>query len=140
MSDYIGRIVVPSLVDSGLTFPLAADMGFGISQAWPVVTHAFGSGDAKIEQRFAVGIGPRKHAFRRAHLSPRDRSTLVSFWQSMQGAWKSFTYNVPNPDGSTTATKVTWENAPLTVQYLTNACQTGFNFIEAADPAERARL
>jgi hypothetical protein len=47
---------VPSLVDSGLTFPLAPDMGYGMAQAGPVVTHQFGSGDAKIEQRFAVHV------------------------------------------------------------------------------------
>ena len=63
--------------------------------------HQFGELDAKAEQRFAVGIGPRKFAFRRQHLSMRDRASLVSFWESLQGAWKSFTYNVPNPDQTT---------------------------------------
>jgi len=135
MSDTIGRISVPALVDSGLTFPFTSDFGYGFSQERPVVVHQFGVLDAKAEQRFAVGIGPRKFAFRRQHLSMRDRASLVSFWESLQGAWKSFTYNVPNPDQTTTPTKVTWEYAPLSIQYLANACEVGFNFIEVPNPA-----
>ena len=135
MSDTIGRISVPTLVDSGLTFPLAGDMGYGFSQDRPVVVHRFGELDAKAEQRFAVGIGPRKFAFRRQRISLRDRNSLVAFWESLQGAWKSFSYNVPNADQTLTATKVTWEYAPLTIQYLANACTVGFNFIEVPDPA-----
>ena len=135
MSDTIGRITVPALVDSGLTFPLTSDFRYGFTQERPVVVHQFGELDAKAEQRFAVGIGSRKFSFRRQHLSMRDRATLVSFWESLAGAWKSFTYNAPGPDQTTTATKVTWEYAPLSIQYLANACQAGFNFIEVSDPA-----
>src|SRR5438105_7784935 len=104
MSDTIGRISVPALVDSGLTFPLTSDFGYGFTQDRPVVVHQFGELDAKAEQRYAVGIGPRKFAFRRQHLSMRDRNSLVSFWETLQGAWKSFTYNVPNPDQTTSST------------------------------------
>ena len=32
-------------------------------------------------------------------------------------------------------TKVTWEYAPLSIQYLANACQVGFNFIEVPNPS-----
>jgi hypothetical protein len=94
------------------------------------VVHRFGELDAKAEQRFAVGLGPRKFAFKRQHLSKRDRNSLITFWEGIQGAWQSFTYNAPNADQTTTATTVTWEYAPLSLQYLANACQTGFNFIE----------
>ena len=135
MPDAIGRITVPTLVDSGLTFSLTSDMGYGFTQDRPVVTHRLGELDAKAEQRFAVGLGPRKFAFRRQRLSMRDRGSLVSFWEGLQGAWKSFTYNVPNTDQTTSATKVTWEYAPLSIQYLANACQVGFNFIEVPDPS-----
>jgi hypothetical protein len=117
MSDTIGRISVPALVDSGLTFPFTSDFGYGFTQERPVVVHQFGELDAKGEQRFAVGIGPRKFAFRRQHLSMRDRALLISFWESLQGAWRSFTYSVPNADQTTSATKVTWEYAPLSIQY-----------------------
>ena len=131
---FIGRIAVPELVASGLTFPLTSEFGYGFTQDRPVVVHQFGELDAKAEQRFAVGIGPRKFSFRRQHLSMRDRVSLVSFWESLQGSWKSFTYNVPNPDQSLTPATVTWEYAPLSIQYLANACQVGFNFIEVPDP------
>jgi hypothetical protein len=130
MSDTIGRITVPALVSSGLTFPLTSDIGYGFPQDRPVVVHRFGELDAKAEQRFAVGLGPRKFAFRRQHLSKRDRNSLVSFWEGLQGAWQSFLYNVPNADQTLTPTTVTWEYAPLSIQYLANACQVGFNFIE----------
>ena len=58
MSDTIGRISVPALVDSGLTFPFTSDFGYGFSQERPVVVHQFGELDAKAEQRFAVGHRP----------------------------------------------------------------------------------
>ena len=116
MSDTIGRIPVPDLVDSGLTFPLISDFGAGVSQDRPTVVHQFGSVDAKIEQRFAVGMGPRKFRFQRAGLNLRDRALLAAFWQQLptgavghkgtQGPWGSFTYKAPNPDGTSTDTKV----------------------------------
>src|ERR1051326_3857337 len=134
--DKVGRISVPDLVESGLTFPLVSDFPYGYSQDFPVVVYRFGSVDAKIEQRFQVGIGPRRHAFRRAHLSMRDRNTLASFWESVQGAGKSFRYNAPDPDSQlVTPAKVTWEYAPLTFNYLVNACQIGCNFVEVPNPS-----
>ena len=134
MSDTIGRITVPALVSSGLTFPLVTDQNYGFTQDRPVVVHRFGSLDAKQEQRFIAGIGPRKFAFRRQHLSLRDRNSLVAFWEGLQGSWQSFIYNVPNADQTFISTTVTWEYAPLSIQYLANACQTGFNFIEVPSP------
>jgi len=146
MPDTIGRIQVPALVDSGLTFPLVSDFGYGFTQDRPVVIHQFGSVDAKIEQRFAVGIGPRKFQFRRASLNLQDRNRLVAFWeqlptgssgfQGVQGPWASFTYNVPNADQTFTATTVTFEYAPLSLQYLQHACQVGLTFVEVPDPAQ----
>src|SRR5579884_4303801 len=134
MSDTIGRITVPALVSSGLTFPLVTDQNYGFTQDRPVVVHRFGSLDAKQEQRFIAGIGPRKFAFRRQHLSLRDRNSLVAFWEDLEGAWQSFLYNVPNAYQTFTSTTVTWEYSPLSLQYLANACQTGFNFIEVPSP------
>ena len=144
MSDTIGRIPVPELVDSGLTFPLVSDYGAGFSQDRPTVVHQFGSLDGKIEQRFAVGLGPRSFRFQRAALNLRDRALLQAFWQQLptgatghqgtQGPWAAFTYKAPNPDGTTTAVKVTFGAAPLTIQYLQQACQVGLTFVEVTDP------
>jgi hypothetical protein len=135
MSDTIGRIAVPAPVDSGLTFPLTSDFGFGFSQAFPVVVHRFGTNDAKNEQRFQTGIGPRKFAFKRQNLSLTNRNTLLTFWEGLQGPWSSFLYNVPNADGTFALTKVIWESTPISLQYLIHACQVGFNLIEVPDPA-----
>jgi hypothetical protein len=135
MSDTIGRITVPALVSSGLTFPFVTDQNYGFTQERPVVVHHFCGLDAKQEQRFVAGIGPRRFAFRRQHLSLRDRNSLVAFWEGLQGAWQSFLYNVPNADQTFTSTTVTWEYAPLTIQYLANTCQTGSNFVEVPSPA-----
>ncbi len=75
MSDTIGNITVPALVSSGLTFPLTSDQNYGFTQDRPVIVHRFGTLDAKQEQRYAAGIGPRKFAFRRQHLSHARTAT-----------------------------------------------------------------
>lgn len=128
--DTIGRISVPDITSSGLTFPLVSDFGYGFTQQRPIITHEFGTLDAKVSQRFKVGMGPKKHAFRRQRLSFFDRDRLSQFWEGIQGAWASFLYNVPNADQSTTSTTVVWEYAPLSFQYFVNACSVGLNFIE----------
>ena len=51
MSDTIGRITVPTVVNSGQTFPLTTQYPFGFSVERPVIVHRFGSLDAKQEQR-----------------------------------------------------------------------------------------
>src|SRR5580692_9925792 len=134
MPDTIGRITVPTVVNSGQTFPLTTQPPYGFSVARPVIVHRFGSMDAKQEQRFYGGIGPRKFQFSRPNLGWTEARELRSFWESMQGPWEAFTYNVPNPDGTTCAVLVTFEETPISFNYLRNACQTGFNLIEVVDP------
>src|SRR5579885_2587809 len=136
MSDSIGRVAVPTVVNSGQTFPLASQHPFGFSVESSVIVHRFGTLDAKQEQRYYAGIGPRKFQFRRPNLNWSESRALKAFWESMQGAWKAFTYNVPNPNGTTTVTLVTFEQAPLSLEYLRNACQVGLNFVEVVDPAQ----
>ena len=68
MSDTIGRITVPTVINSGQTFPLTTQYPFGFSVERPVIVHRFGSLDAKQEQRYYVGIGPRKFQFKRPNL------------------------------------------------------------------------
>ena len=135
MPDSIGRISVPSPVDSGSTFPLKPDYGYSFSQDRPIITHQFGSGDTKIEQRFEIGIGPRRFTFRRAVLSYADRRSLRDFYDSMQGSWKSFNYAAPNAARTTDTVKVNFEYAPLGFSHLAAACSSGCTFVEAFDPA-----
>ena len=100
MSDTIGRITVPTVINSGQTFPLTTQYPFGFSVERPVIVHRFGSLDAKQEQRYYVGIGPRKFQFKHPNLNWSEGKQLRDFWESMQGPWQAFTYTVPNPDGT----------------------------------------
>lgn len=127
MPDILGRITVPDIQAYGTTFPLVSDFGYGYTQEFPIVTHRFGTLDAKQEQRYKVGIGPRKFAFRRQVLSFQDRNVLTNFWEAVQGSYKSFLYNAPAPVG---LVNVTWETLPLNITYLANSCRVGFNFVE----------
>lgn len=130
MSDFIGRVAVPVPTASGLTFPLVSDFGYGTARPWPIIEHRFGELTEKASQRFLVGIGPRKFQFKRSVLSHANRATLLSFFESVQGSYQSFTYNAPNADKTTTAYTVIFETTPLTIAELTNACQTGITFVE----------
>ena len=131
MSDTIGRVTVASVVlstgGSGISntqvFPLPTQPPFGFTVDRPVIVHRFGSLDAKQEQRYYVGIGPRKFQFRRPNLNWTESRSLKAFWESMQGPWMAFTYNVPNADGTNTPTLVTFEQAPISLDYLRSACQ-----------------
>ena len=136
MPDTIGRITVPTVINSGQTFPLTTQYPFGFSVERPVIVHRFGSLDAKQEQRYYVGIGPRKFQFKRPNLNWTEANQLKAFWESMQGPWKAFTYTVPNPGGSTTGVLVTFEQTPISFEYLRNAVQVGLNLIEVVDPTQ----
>jgi hypothetical protein len=134
MSDTIGRITVPTVINSGQTFPLTTQYPFGFSVERPVIVHRFGSLDAKQEQRYYVGIGPRKFQFKHPNLNWAEGKQLRDFWESMQGPWQAFTYTVPNPDGTTTGVLVTFEQTPISLEYLRSAVQVGLNLIEVVDP------
>lgn len=65
MPDAIGRITIPTVINSGQTSP------------WNL--------DAKQEQRYYAGIGPRKFQFKHPNLSWAEAKQLEAFWQAMQG-------------------------------------------------------
>ncbi len=134
MPDTIGRITVPTVINSGQTFPLITQYPFGFSVERPVIVHRFGSLDAKQEQRYYVGVGPRKFQFKHPNLNWAEVNQLRAFWESMQGPCQAFTYTVPNPGGTTSSVLVTFEQVPISFEYLRNAAQVGLNFIEVVDP------
>src|ERR1035437_832691 len=136
MSDSICRITVPTVINSGQTFPLTTQYPFGFSVERPVIVHRFGSLDAKQEQRYYVGIGPRKFQFKHQNLNWAETNQVKAFWEAMQGPWKAFNYNVPNPGGTTTGVLVTFEQTPISFEYLRNAAQVGLNLVEVADPTQ----
>lgn len=143
MSDTIGRIPVPSVtlstggagISGTQVFPLVTQPPYGFSVDQPVIVHRFGGLDSKQEQRYAVGVGPRKFAFKRPALGWQEAQALRAFWESMNGPFQAFTYTVPNADGTTTQVLVTFEQAPLSLQYLVGSVSVGFNLIEAVNPS-----
>src|ERR1022692_1154098 len=86
MPDTLGNINVPEIAASG-TFPIVADYPFGRSSHPDVAIHQFGSGNAKIEQRFLLGEGAKRFTVRRAFLRDADRRALRDFWESKYGPY-----------------------------------------------------
>jgi hypothetical protein len=131
MPDYIGNIAVPEIAPSGV-FPIMPDYPHGRAHASEVVIHQFGSGNAKIEQRFLLGSGAKRFTVRKAWLRDSDRIALRNFWESKYGPYGAFTYNAPNDDGNgTTAYTCRFANEPLSWEMLTDAvCSLGVTLIE----------
>ena len=130
MSDTIGRITVPSAAPAS-TFPLVTDYAHGKARKRQVITHTFGAANAKIEQRYHYGDPSIRYQFHRQGISNPARKNLRDFFESVKGTNVPFYYNAPNEDGTTTSKVVCFDNAPLTLDDLTNAiCSVGLTFVE----------
>jgi len=131
LPDYIGNTAVPEIMPSGV-FPLVPDYPHGRAQRTDVVVHQFGSGNARIEQRFLLGNGAKRFTVRKARLRESDRIALRNFWESKYGPYGAFTYNAPNDDGlGTTAYTCRFANEPLSWEMLGAAvCSVGVTLIE----------
>src|ERR1700740_79447 len=74
MPDTIGRIPVPTVIDSGQTFPLTTQYPFGFSVERPVIVHRFGTLDANrsngITWASALGCGPSRSRLLIAFIRP----------------------------------------------------------------------
>ena len=131
MSDLIGNITVPEIVASG-TFPIVPDYPYGRSSNPDVVIHQFGSGNAKIEQRFLLGDGAKRFTVRRSWMNEPQRVALRNFWESKYGPFGAFTYNAPNDDGNgTTAYTCRFANEPLSWEMVADwVCSVGITLVE----------
>ena len=131
MPDYIGNIQVPEILPSG-TFPIVPDYGYGHAIRPEVVVHQFGSGNAKIEQRFLLGSGAKRFSVRRAGLKDSERIALRNFWDSKYGSYGAFTYDAPNDNGvGTTAYTCRFANEPLSWEMLRDdLCSIGVTLVE----------
>ncbi|MCL4783443.1 MAG: hypothetical protein KJZ70_10450 [Bryobacterales bacterium] len=131
MADYIGNVLVPEIAPSGI-FPLVPDYPYGIARAPEVVIHSFGSGNAKIEQRFVFGTGTRQFNIRKAWLHDSERIALRNFWETKYGPYGAFTYNAPSVDGTgTTPIICRFANEPLSWEMVSDwACSLGVTLIE----------
>ncbi len=129
--DQIGRITVPEIVPSGV-FPITPDYPYGLSNGPQVVEHQFGSGNAKITQRFLLGTGSRRFTIRKQWLRDAERIALRNFWESKYGPYGAFTYNAPNDAGiGTTPATCRFANEPLSWEMVADwACSLGVTLIE----------
>lgn len=131
MADRIGNIDVPEIVASG-AFPIVPEYPYGRASHPDVAIHQFGSGNAKIEQRFLLGTGAKRFTVRRTWMNDAQRIALRNFWESKYGPYGAFTYNAPNDDGNgTTAYTCRFANEPLSWQMVADwACSVGVTLIE----------
>ncbi len=131
MPDFIGNIQVPEILPSGV-FPLVPDYPHGRAHVPEVAVHKFGSGNAKIEQRFLLGTSARRFTVRKAWLRDPERIALRNFWESKYGPYGAFTYNAPNDDGTgTTPVVCRFANEPLSWEMAADwACSLGVTLIE----------
>lgn len=135
MADYIGNIEVPEIVPSG-TFPLSPRYPYAWTQPREVIVHPFGSGNAKIEQRFYRGTGAKRWTISLPVMSETDRKALRDHWEINSGGYGAFTFAAPNDDGTTTNYTVRYENAPLEWEYFHAAISScGVTLVEIPDPA-----
>jgi hypothetical protein len=131
MADKIGNIDVPEIAVSG-TFPIVPEFPYGRASSPDVAIHQFGSGNAKIEQRFLLGTGAKTFTVRRTWMNDTQRIALRNFWESKYGPYGAFTYHAPNDDGNgTTAYTCRFANEPLSWQMVADwVCSVGVNLIE----------
>ncbi len=140
MSDTIGNITVPEIAASG-TFPIVPEYPYGRASHPDVAIHQFGSGNAKIEQRFLLGTGARRFSVRRTWMNDAQRIALRNFWESKYGPYGAFTYNAPNDDGNgTTAFTCRFANEPLSWQMVADwVCSVGVTLVEIPAGASGVR-
>ncbi len=131
MPDTIGNIIVPEIAASGV-FPIVPDYPYGRASHPDVAIHQFGSGNAKIEQRFLLGTGARRFTVRRTWMNDTQRIALRNFWESKYGPYGAFTYNAPNDDGNgTTPFTCRFANEPLSWQMVADwVCSVGITLVE----------
>ena len=131
MPDTIGNITVPEIAVSG-AFPIVPEYPYGRASHPDVAIHQFGSGNAKIEQRFLLGTGARRFSVRRTWMNDVQRVALRNFWESKYGPYGAFTYNAPNDDGNgTTAFTCRFANEPLSWQMVADwVCSVGVTLVE----------
>jgi hypothetical protein len=131
MPDYIGNIAVPEIVPSGV-FPFTPDYPLEVRRDHEVAVHQFGSGNAKVEQRFLHGTGARRFTIRKQWLRDAERIALRNFWESKYGPYGAFTYNAPNGSrAGTTPVVCRFANEPLSWEMVADwACSLGVTLIE----------
>ena len=136
MSDTIGRITVPTVINSGQTFPLTTSTLRLLRRA-PGDRAPLRQLDAKQEQRYYVGIGPRKFQFKHPNLCEARKQLAHRVLGVHAGTVAGVHLHRPQPRRDDHGHTVTFEQTPISFEYLRNACQVGLNLIEVVDPTPR---
>jgi len=131
LPDFIGNIAVPEIVPWGV-FPLTPDYPLEVRRDHEVAVHQFGSGNAKVEQRYLLGNCARRFTIRKHWLRDAERIALRDFWETKYGPYGAFTYNAPNDDGTgTTPVTCRFANEPLSWEMVADwACSLGVTLVE----------
>jgi hypothetical protein len=131
LPDFLGNVPVPEIAPSGV-FPLTPDYPLEVRRDHEVAVHQFGSGNAKIEQRFLLGTGARRFTIRKQWLRDAERIAVRNFWESKYGPYGAFTFNAPNDNGvGATPVICRFANEPLSWEMVADwACSLGVTLIE----------
>src|SRR4051812_20712796 len=86
-------------------FPVSPGYPFVREIEPKIVTHQFGSGNARIEQKFMLSDGLRRYRVTLPDMSLDEAADLAFFWESCQGGTTTFDLLTPDraADGSDTA-------------------------------------
>lgn len=134
--DKIGLIPVPNWDVPSAVFPLRTRYPWSQTVDPEVTIHTFGSGDAKIEQRFYIGDGLKRFTVNLQAITASEIAQLAQFFRTVGGPLQAFYYDAPSDDNAgTTRYTVRFDNAALSWQqmndFLANASVT---LIQVPDP------
>jgi hypothetical protein len=131
MPEYIAGVEIPVPPDLG-AWPVKLDFGAARAIRPTINVFRFAGSNAKLEQRFVRGTGDRRWRVR-ASLSDSEYQDLAGWFESADGAYATFTANLPQADGSYVDTTVRFAEFVLTVEHLAGRlAEAGVELAEVA--------
>lgn len=117
MPDTFGVVTIPDPV-LGDPFPIAVGYGLTERVEQNIVEHRFGSGDAKVTQRFLVGPIRRRWSISR-ELRNADRAALEAWWRTLLGPATPFEIDIPAAacDGEATTRTARFAEPELAMEW-----------------------
>jgi hypothetical protein len=126
------------VTNCGQIFPLTTRYPFGFSVERPMIVHRFGSLDRQAGAAVLRRDWPAPVSVQ-APESELDRNQPAQGVLGVDAgavAGLHLHRTVPNPDGTTIGVLATFEQSPISFEYLRNAVQVGLDFIEVVDPTQ----
>lgn len=134
-----GPVDIPDNATSSTPFPFTPTRDGAVDWGWietvepAIVVHTFESGNRKIEQRYYMGDGARKHQIRMPRLKTSQVDALKAFWEDLGGPYGQFPYVAPNRSGAGGTRSVVCRlgDPTLTFEHLSDAiASVGLTLIE----------